>query len=47
MTKIHKYIGVFLIIIGLLPFLSIGFGILTTIVHVLTIVSGVVILATK
>lgn len=46
-ASIHKYIGIFLIIIGLLPFLGIGYGILATIVHVLTIVSGVVILATN
>jgi hypothetical protein len=47
MANIHKYIGIFLIIIGLLPFLGIGFGMLSTIVHVLTIVSGAVILITK
>lgn len=44
---VHKFIGIFLIIIGLLPFLGIGLGMLTTIVNVLTILSGVVILATK
>lgn len=46
-SDIHKYIGIFLIIIGILPFLGIGLGVLTTIVHVLTIVSGIVILMTK
>jgi len=45
--NIHTYIGIFLIVIGLLPFLGIGYGILSTIVHVLTIVSGIVIIATK
>lgn len=45
--NIHTYIGIFLIVIGLLPFLGIGFGLLTTIVHILTIVSGIVIIATK
>ncbi|MFH2028791.1 MAG: hypothetical protein ABIJ08_06645 [Nanoarchaeota archaeon] len=45
--SIHVYIGIFLIIIGVLPFLGIGLGILTTIVHVLTILSGIVILLTK
>ncbi len=43
----HKYIGIFLIIIGVLPFLGMGYGILSNIVHVLTIISGIVILATK
>lgn len=45
--NIHTYIGVFLIMIGILPFLGIGYGILSTIVHLLTIVSGIVILLTK
>jgi hypothetical protein len=45
--NIHTYIGIFLIVIGLLPFLGIGFGLLTTIVHILTIVSGIVIILTK
>ena len=44
---VHKFIGIFLIIIGTLPFLGIGFGMLATIVNILTIISGVVILATK
>ena len=44
---IHTYIAVFLIIIGILPFLGIGYGILSQVVHVLTIVSGIVILLTK
>ncbi|MGM5481072.1 MAG: hypothetical protein ACQESE_01535 [Nanobdellota archaeon] len=43
----HKFIGIFLIIIGMLPFLGIGFGMLVTIVNILTIVSGIVILVTK
>jgi hypothetical protein len=47
MKKINKYIGIFLIIIGLLPFLGIGFGMLNTIVHILTIISGIMILVTK
>lgn len=47
MANIHKYIGIFLIVIGALPFLGIGFGMLTTIVHVLTIASGIAILLTK
>jgi len=46
-VDIHKYIGVFLIVIGLLPFLGIGTGIFTTIVHLLTVVSGLVIILTK
>ena len=46
-ANIHKYIGIFLIVIGILPFLGIGYGILSNIVHVLTIVSGILILATK
>ena len=45
--NIHTYIGVFLIIIGILPFLGIGLGILTTIVHVLTIAAGLTIILTK
>ena len=45
--NIHAYIGIFLIIIGLLPFLGIGFGVLSTIVHVLTVISGIVIILTK
>lgn len=45
--NIHTYIAVFLIIIGILPFLGIGLGILSTIVHVLTIAAGIVILLTK
>ena len=45
--NIHTYIGIFLIVIGLLPFLGIGYGILSTIIHVLTIASGIVIIATK
>jgi hypothetical protein len=44
---IHTYIGVFLIVIGLLPFLGINFGMLSTIVHVLTIASGIAILLTR
>ena len=44
---IITYIGVFLIIIGILPFLGIGFGLLATIVHVLTILSGILILVIK
>lgn len=44
---VHKSIGIFLIIIGVLPFLGIGFGILATIVHVLTIIAGIVIIVTK
>lgn len=44
---VHQAIAIFLILIGVLPFLGIGFGLLTTIVHVLTIVSGIVILLTK
>jgi len=44
---IITYIGVFLIIIGILPFLGIGFGLLNTIVHVLTILSGILILVIK
>ena len=47
MKDIHKYIAIFLIIIGVLPFLGIGFGMLTTIVHVLTIAAGIAILLTK
>ena len=48
MTKsIHTYIAIFLIIIGLLPFLGMGYGILSTIVHLLTIVCGVIIIVTK
>ena len=44
---IHTYIGVFLIVIGILPFLGIGLGILSQIVHALTIVAGIVIILTK
>ena len=44
---VHKAIAIFLIIIGILPFLGIGFGLLTTIVNVLVIVSGITILLTK
>jgi len=44
---IHTYIGVFLIVIGILPFLGIGLGMLTTIVHILTIASGIAILLTR
>lgn len=44
---VHTYIGVFLIIIGILPFLGIGLGVLNQLVHVLTIASGIVILLTK
>jgi hypothetical protein len=44
---VHQIIGVFLIIIGLLPFLRIGFGVLTDAIHVLTVISGIVILLTK
>ena len=47
MKNIHRYIGIFLIVIGILPFLGIRLGVLSEIVHVLTIISGVVILATK
>ncbi len=49
MTKIdiHKSIGIFLIIIGILPFLGIGLGVLNQLVHILTIISGIVILLTK
>jgi len=47
MKDVHKYIAVFLIIIGILPFLGIGFGMLNQVVNVLTIVSGIVILLTK
>ena len=46
MGNIHKYTGIFLIVIGVLPFLGIGFGMLSNIVHILTIVSGIVILST-
>jgi len=45
--NIHTYIGIFLIIIGILPFLGIGYGILSNIVHVLTVVSGIMIILTK
>lgn len=41
------WIGVFLIVIGLLPFLGIGFGMLNTIVHLLTIVCGIIILMNR
>lgn len=44
---IHKWIGVFLIVIGVFPFLGIRLGIFTTVIHLLTIVSGVIILLTK
>ena len=44
---LHKWIGIFLIIIGILPFLGIGTGIFTTLIHALTIISGIVIIATK
>jgi hypothetical protein len=44
---IHKIIGIFLIVIGLIPFLGIKLGMISTIVYVLTIISGIVILATK
>ncbi|MFP4523658.1 MAG: hypothetical protein ACOCQQ_02480 [Candidatus Nanoarchaeia archaeon] len=44
---IHKTIAIFLIIIGALPFIGINFGLLLTLVHVLTIVSGVIILTTR
>lgn len=45
--NVHTYIGIFLIVIGILPFLNIGFGMLSDIVHVLTIVSGIVIIVSK
>ena len=45
--NIHTYIGVFLIIIGLLPFLGIGYGILSAIVHILTIICGIIIILIK
>ena len=44
---IHKYIGIFLIVIGILPFLRIPFGVLTEVVHALTIIAGIAILLTK
>ena len=44
---VHHLIGIFLIIIGLLPFLRIGYGVLTQVVYALTIISGIVILVTK
>ncbi|MCF7799340.1 hypothetical protein K9M74_05555 [Candidatus Woesearchaeota archaeon] len=45
---LHKYIGVFLIILGILPFLGANLGkTLGTIAAALTIVCGVVILLTK
>ncbi|MBD3209249.1 hypothetical protein GF367_02430 [Candidatus Woesearchaeota archaeon] len=44
---VHKWIGIFLIIIGVLPFLGVSTGIFTTLIHALTIVAGVVIVATK
>lgn len=44
---IHTYIGVFLIIIGILPFLGFGYGFLSQIVHALTIAAGIVIILTK
>ncbi len=46
-SNIHKYIAVFLIVIGILPFLGIGFGMLNSIVHALTIISGLIILITS
>lgn len=45
--KIATYIGVFLIIIGVLPFLGIGLGVLSSVVHILTIISGVLILLNR
>ena len=44
---VHKWIGIFLIIIGILPFLDISTGIFTTIIRALTIVCGIVILMTN
>ena len=44
---VHKTIAIFLIIIGILPFLGVSFGMLTRIINVLVIVSGIVILLTK
>jgi hypothetical protein len=46
-VDIHKWIGIFLIIIGIVPFLGIKLGILSNIVHILTIIAGIVILVTK
>lgn len=47
-NDIHKYIAVFLIIIGILPFIGVGIsGIISNVVHILTIASGIVILLTK
>ena len=45
--NIHTWIGIFLIVIGALPFLNINYGLLSTIVHALTIISGVIILITR
>ena len=47
MRDIHKFIAIFLIVIGTLPFLGIGTGVLTQAVHLLTIISGVILLLTK
>lgn len=45
--NIHTWIGVFLIIIGLLPFLNISYGVFNQVIYALTIVSGIIILVTK
>ena len=45
--SIHTYIGVFLVVIGILPFLGVGYGFLSQLVHALTIVAGIVIILTK
>ena len=45
---IHKYIAVFLIIIGLLPFVGVSMsGTISDLANILVIVSGVIILITK
>lgn len=45
--KTDTWIGVFLIIIGILPFLGIGYGILNQLIHLLTIICGIIILVNR
>jgi hypothetical protein len=42
--NIQKIIGVFLIIIGVIPFLGITLGIFTQIIYAATIISGIIVL---
>ncbi len=44
---LHTYIGVFLIIAGILPLFSVDFGRLSAIVNVLVAVSGLLVLITR